>query len=133
GRVTPTGPAGQTGLEPATCGFGDRCATNCATALHEDQASCGRCAGSRRSSAARTSDQHTSRTGLVLIRRREITSQRDAGRSILRPVHRLLPRLCSAAAPPARCAADGLRSTLPTVSELSRSWRCAPRSVTIGG
>src|SRR6478736_1315408 len=25
--------AGQTGLEPATCGFGDRCATNCATAL----------------------------------------------------------------------------------------------------
>ena len=32
----PGGPdacAGQTGLEPATCGFGDRCATNCATAL----------------------------------------------------------------------------------------------------
>src|SRR6478672_691506 len=25
--------AGQTGLEPATCGFGDRCATNCATTL----------------------------------------------------------------------------------------------------
>ncbi len=27
--------AGQTGLEPATCGFGDRCATNCATALRD--------------------------------------------------------------------------------------------------
>src|SRR5262245_43304328 len=26
-------PAGATGLEPATCGFGDRCATNCATPL----------------------------------------------------------------------------------------------------
>ncbi len=26
--------AGQTGLEPATCGFGDRCATNCATTLY---------------------------------------------------------------------------------------------------
>src|SRR5690606_9894024 len=37
GRVTPAGPAGQTGLEPATCGFGDRCATNCATALHGDE------------------------------------------------------------------------------------------------
>src|SRR5690606_11914422 len=41
-RMTPAGSAGQTGLEPATCGFGDRCATNCATALHEDRASCGR-------------------------------------------------------------------------------------------
>src|SRR5699024_2122213 len=41
-RTLPAGSAGQTGLEPATCGFGDRCATNCATALHEDQASCGR-------------------------------------------------------------------------------------------
>src|SRR6266545_2125192 len=27
--------AGATGLEPATCGFGDRCATNCATPLCE--------------------------------------------------------------------------------------------------
>src|SRR6266542_560657 len=29
------GGAGATGLEPATCGFGDRCATNCATPLCE--------------------------------------------------------------------------------------------------
>src|SRR5699024_9089210 len=114
GRVTPTGPAGQTGLEPATCGFGDRCATNCATALHEDQASCGRCTVSRRSSAARTSDQHTSRTGLVRIRRQEITPQRDAGHSIPQPA----PRPCSARSPACalrdrRCAqhaVDGVRT-----------------------
>src|SRR6478672_335542 len=29
--------AGQTGLEPATCGFGDRCATNCATTLRGEK------------------------------------------------------------------------------------------------
>src|SRR6478672_6080420 len=38
--------AGQTGLEPATCGFGDRCATNCATTLWiENRSDCAFSAG----------------------------------------------------------------------------------------
>src|SRR5690606_32184466 len=35
GRRVDAAAAGQEGLEPTTAGFGDRCATNCATALRD--------------------------------------------------------------------------------------------------